>query len=146
MEGLFEAETAKRRRLPPNIRRLIVDLKAEYPPFNLNEIASVVGACFGRKIDVRSVRRVLNEEALPLKMGRNDPRYHEMEDSGERRTTIVELRVEGWSAKAIASYLDIHRYHGLPGSGEVQGGRYGRAKRQTPRAARRGEEGGSSGY
>ena len=31
MESLFEAETAKRRRLPPNIRRLVVDLKAEYP-------------------------------------------------------------------------------------------------------------------
>jgi len=109
MEGLFEAETAKRRRLPPNIRRLIVDLKAEYPPFNLNEIANVVGACFGRRIDVRSVRRVLEEEALPLKMGRNYPRYHEMEGPGERRAAIVELRVDGWSVKAIAGYLGIHR-------------------------------------
>lgn len=27
MEGLFEAEMARRRRLPPNIRRLIMDLK-----------------------------------------------------------------------------------------------------------------------
>lgn len=51
-EGLFETEKARRRRLPPNIRRLIVDLKAEYPPFNLNEIANVVRACFGRNVDV----------------------------------------------------------------------------------------------
>ena len=49
MEGLFETEKARRRRLPPNIRRLIVDLKAEYPPFNLNEIANIVRACFGRR-------------------------------------------------------------------------------------------------
>lgn len=108
MEGLFEAGKAKRRRIPPNIRRLIVDLKAEYPPFNLNEIANVVRACFGRKSDVRSVRRVLDAEALPLKLERNYPRYHEM-DVYERRAAIVELRVDGWSVKAIAGYLDVHR-------------------------------------
>jgi transposase len=79
MEGLFATEKAKRRKLPTNIRRLIVDLKAEYPPFNLNEIANIVGACFGRKPDVRSVKRVLDEEALPLKLERSYPRYHEME-------------------------------------------------------------------
>jgi len=108
MEGLFGAEAAKRRRLPPNIRRLVVDLKAEYPPFKLNEIANVVRACFGRKPDVRSVKRVLDEEALPLKLERNYPRYHEMAP-GEGRAAVVELRVDGWSAKAIAGYLGVHR-------------------------------------
>jgi putative transposase len=108
MEGLFESEAAKRRRLPPNMRRLIVDLKSEYPPFNLNEIANVVRACFGRKPDVRSVKRVLDEEALPLKLERNYPRYHQM-DAYERRAAIVELRVDGWSAKAIAGHLGAHR-------------------------------------
>src|SRR5215213_8518370 len=108
MKGLFGAKAAKRRRLPPNIRRLVVDLKAEYPPFNLNEIANVVRACFGRKPDVRSVKRVLDEEALPLKLERNYPRYHEM-DPGEGRAAVVELRVDGWSAKAIAGYLGVHR-------------------------------------
>src|SRR3712207_3879155 len=109
MESLFEAETAKRRRLPPNIRRLVVDLKAEYPPFNLNEIANIVRVCFGRRLDVRSVRRVLQEEAVPLKLGRNYPRYHEMQGPAERRAAIVELRVGGWNAKAIAGYLGVHR-------------------------------------
>ena len=33
MGSLFGAETARRRRLPPSIRRLVVDLKAEHPPF-----------------------------------------------------------------------------------------------------------------
>jgi len=109
MEGLFAAEKARRRRLPPSIRRLIVDLKAEYPAFNLNEIANVVRACFGRKPDVRSVRRVLDEEALPLKLERNYPRCHEMGDARERRAAIVELRVDGWSVKSIAGYLEVHR-------------------------------------
>ena len=111
IEGLLSTEKALKRRLPPNVRRLIVDLKVEYPPFNLNEIANVVRACFGRKPDVRSVKRVLDEEARPLKLERNYPRYHEMEAAspGEGRAAIVELRVDGWSAKAIAGYLGFHR-------------------------------------
>jgi putative transposase len=109
MEGLFDAPTAKRRKLPPAVRRLILDLKAEYPRFNLNEIANVVHACFGRRPDYRSVRRVLDEEPLPLKMVRRYPPYHEMEDAREGRAAIVELRLDGWSAKAIAGYLGVHR-------------------------------------
>jgi putative transposase len=111
MEGLFETEKARRRRLPPNIRRLIVDLKAEYPPFNLNEIANVVRACFGHRMDVRSVKRVLEEEAIPLKLERNYLPYHEMEAASpsQGRAAVVELRVDGWSAKAIAGYLGTGR-------------------------------------
>lgn len=111
IEGLLSAEKARRRRLPPSVRRLIVDLKAEYPPFNLNEIANIVKACFGRTTDVRSVRRVLDEEAIPLKLERNYPHYHEMEAAspGAGRAAVVELRVDGWSAKAIAGYLGIGR-------------------------------------
>jgi putative transposase len=108
MESFFDAPTAKRRRLPPAVRRLIVDLKSEYPRFNLNEIANVVRACFGRKPDVRSVQRVLDEEPLPLKIVRNYPTYHEAEDVRDSRAAIVELRLSGWSAKAIAGYLGVH--------------------------------------
>src|SRR5215216_5027273 len=108
MESLFDAPAAKRRRLPLAVRRLIVDLKAEYPRFNLNEIANVVRAAFGTKPDVRSVARVLQEEPLPLKIVRNYPPYHESEDPREGRAAIVALRLEGWSAKAIAGYLGVH--------------------------------------
>lgn len=109
MEGLFDAPTAKRRKLPPSVRRLILDLKAEYPRFSLNEIANAVHACFGRRPDYRSVERVLDEEPMPLKMVRRYPPYHETEDVREGRAAIVELRLDGWSAKAIAGYLGVHR-------------------------------------
>lgn len=59
---------SKRGRLPPSVRRLIVDLKAEYPRFNLNELANVVRAAFGTKPDVRSVARMLEKEPMPLNM------------------------------------------------------------------------------
>lgn len=45
-----------------------MDAKAEYPAFNLSEIANVVYVRFGRRPDVRSVRRVLEEEPIPLKI------------------------------------------------------------------------------
>ena len=109
MESLFASQTARQRKLPPAIRRLIVDLKAEHPPFNLNEIANVIRACFGRKPDVRSVGRVLAEEPVPLKIVRNYLPYHEIVDPREGRAAIVELRLSGWSAKAIAGYLAVHK-------------------------------------
>jgi putative transposase len=109
MESLIDAPTAKRRRLPPAVRRLIVDLKAEqHPAFNLNEIANVVHACFGRRPDYRSVARVLSEEPVPLKIVRNYPPYHEARDVREARAAVVELRLSGWSVKAIADYLGVH--------------------------------------
>jgi len=108
MESLFDAPTAKRRRLPPAVRRLIVDLKAEYPAFKLNEIANVVRASFGRRPDYRSVARVLEEEPMPLKIVRNYPPYHRTEDVRDARAAIVELRLSGWSAKAVAGYLGVH--------------------------------------
>ena len=49
MESLFDAPAANRKQLPPAIRRLVVDLRAEYPRFNLNEIANIVHVCFGRR-------------------------------------------------------------------------------------------------
>src|SRR5215213_961828 len=105
------SQTARKRKLPPTVRRFIVDLKAEHPPFNLNEIANVVQACFGRKPDVRSVARVLAEEPVPLKIVRNYPPYHEIADPREGRAAIVELRLSGWSAKAIVGfgYLGVHK-------------------------------------
>jgi putative transposase len=109
MESLFGSEHARRKKLPPAVRRLIVDLKAEHSAFNLNEIANVVHACFGRKPDVRSVKRVLDEEPVPLKILKNHPPYHETEDLREGRAAIVELRLSGWSVKAIAAYFGVHK-------------------------------------
>jgi hypothetical protein len=42
MDSLYSSEKARRKQLPPVIRRLIVDLEAEYPPFNTNEVANIV--------------------------------------------------------------------------------------------------------
>jgi hypothetical protein len=50
MESLFGSEAARgRQRLPPAMRRPVVDPKAEYPAFNPNEISRVCYERFGSR-------------------------------------------------------------------------------------------------
>jgi putative transposase len=109
MESLFGSGHARRKRLPPAIRRLVVDLKAEYPGFNPNEIANAVYVRLGRRPARKTVKRVLAEEPVPLRFVRRFPPYREIEEPAERRRAVVTLHAEGWSAKAIAGYLRVHR-------------------------------------
>ena len=108
MESLFGSEPARRKRLPDSMRRLIVDLKAEYLGFNANEIVNACYVRFGRSPARKTVKRVLAEEPTPLRFVRCLQPYHEMEESAERRRAVVALHAEGWSAKAIAGYLRVH--------------------------------------
>lgn len=109
MESLFGSEPAKRRVLPASLRRLVVDLKAEHPALNLNEIAGICYARTGRKPHPATVRSVLDEEPLPIKAFRRFPPYHEIPDGGERRKAVVALHYEGWANKSIARYLKVDR-------------------------------------
>lgn len=109
MESLFGSEPAKRRVLPPSVRRLIVDLKAEHPALNLNEIAGICYVRTGRKPHLATVRSVLDEEPLPIKAFKRFEPYHEIPDGRERRKAVVALHYEGWANKSIARYLKVDR-------------------------------------
>ena len=50
MRSLFGLPPTKRRMLPPRLRRLIVDLKAEHPALNLKEIARICHVRAGRVV------------------------------------------------------------------------------------------------
>ena len=107
MESLFGSEHARRKKLPPAIRRFVVDLKSEYPQFNLNEIANAVYVRFGRRPDHKTVRRILEEEPIPLRFVRRFPPYHEIPERRDGRAAVVALHADGWSAKAISGYLRV---------------------------------------
>jgi putative transposase len=112
MRSLFEPDippAPDRRMLPLGIRRAIVALKAEYPPFSLREIATICRECFDRPVGHHTVARVLRQEPVPLRPSRRFPRYHETADPIVRRKAIVDLYLEGWSVKAIAGYLATSR-------------------------------------
>ena len=105
MEGLLLLEAARRRRISLAMRRRIVELKVEYPRFSLGEIARICYVLFGKKPSKHTVKRVIEESPIPLLPPRRYASYHEMPAGKERRTPIVTLHAEGWTAKAIAGYL-----------------------------------------
>lgn len=107
MESLFGSEAGSRKRLPPSLRRLIVDLKAEHPGLNPNEISRVCYVRFGRRPARKTVKRVLEEEPLPLRFVRRFSPYHEIPERRDARTAVVALHADGWSVKAIARYLRV---------------------------------------
>lgn len=105
MMSLFASEPAKHRGLPPAMRRLIIDRKAEYPAFSFGEIARICYVAFGRRPSKHTVKRVLEEGPTPLMPVRRYPPYHEMPGGRKRREAIVELHADGWTVKAITGYL-----------------------------------------
>ena len=107
--GLFSTEDAKRQVLQPAIRRMIVDLKAEHPALNNNEIINIVYVRTGRRLGKHTPARVLAEEIVPLKLSRLFESYHEVADVRQAREAVVSLHLDGWSVKAIASYLKVSR-------------------------------------
>ena len=107
MESLFGSESARRRRLPPAMRRLILDLKSEHPGLNPSEISRVCYVRFGRRPARKTVKRVLAEEPLPLRFERRFLPYHEIPERRDRRAAVVALHADGWSAKAISGYLRV---------------------------------------
>src|SRR5215210_2540639 len=100
---------ARRQGLEPYIRRMIVELKAEHPKLNNNEISNIVYVCTGRRLGKHTPARVLADEVVPLKLSRLFEPYHETEDSRDRRDAVVALHLDGWSTKAVASYLGISK-------------------------------------
>ena len=112
MRSLFEAERVEPRpgaSLDPEVRRLILDLKSEYPPMRNNEIATICHVRFGRRPHGRTVERVLRESPASIRMFRRFEAYHEIEGVVERRKAIVALHSEGWNVKSIAGYLRTYR-------------------------------------
>lgn len=109
MRSLFGSEPAKRHVLPASLRRLIVDLKAEHPALNNNEIARICYVYSGRKPHLATVQNVLEEEPLPLRALRRFEPYHEIPEGRKRRKAVVTMHYEGWADKSIARYLKVDR-------------------------------------
>jgi len=112
MRSLFASDdppAPDRRSLPLGIRKAIVELKAEYPPLSLRQIATICRERFDRPVSHHTVKQVLATVPLPLHPPRRLPRYRDMPDPVQRRKAVVDLYLEGWSPTAIAGYLETTR-------------------------------------
>jgi putative transposase len=110
MQSLFEAEPVEdKRALPPAYRQAIVQLKAEYPAFRPNELATICETRFERRPSRATIQKILSTEPAPPTVARRFPRYGEMADPLDRRGAIVRLHAEGWNIASIAGYLETSR-------------------------------------
>ncbi len=112
MGSLFDdrAPIEKHKALPEQIRKAIIELKAEYPEFRPHEIATICYVRFGRSVSHHTVKRVLAEGPIPKQQRRRYEPYHRIPDPYDRRHAIVSLHAEGWNAKSIAAYLQTSRF------------------------------------
>jgi putative transposase len=113
MASLFHKERAPStetgRSLPPEMRQLIVDLKAEHSGFRPHEIATICFLHFERRPSDHTVKRILADGPKPSLSGRRYPPYAQIADGYERRHTIVDLHTQGWSVKTMSDYLQTSR-------------------------------------
>jgi putative transposase len=110
MQSLFEAEPVEdKRQLPAFIRQAIVQLKAEYPAFRPNELATICEVRFERRPSSHTIQKILATEPAPAEIQHRFPRYEEMADPSERRGAILRLHSEGWNVASIAGYLGTTR-------------------------------------
>jgi transposase len=100
------------RSLPTPLRQAILDLKAEYPGFNLRELATICYIQFGRRPSHHTVQRVLADgphAAPPAERARRYPPFAAIAEPAERRLAIVRLHAQGWNVQSIAAYLETSR-------------------------------------
>lgn len=110
MQSLFEAEPVEdKRALPPVYREAIVQLKAEYPPFRPNELATICQVRFERRPSRATIKKILSAAPAPEPVQRRFPPYAEMADPLDRRGAIIRLHAEGWNIASITGYLETSR-------------------------------------
>jgi putative transposase len=110
MASLFGPTKVERhRRLPEDIRRHILALKAEHPPFRVHEITTICWVQFGHRPSPHTVKRILAEAPQVPVATRRYPPYHRFADPAAARHAIYALHSEGWNKQTIADYLQINR-------------------------------------
>lgn len=102
------ATPPRRSTFPEEIRQAILDLKAEHPPFRLNELTTICYVRFGRRPDPDTVQKILAAGPIPTTIRRFAP-YAAITDPIDRRLAIVQLHADGWNIKSIAAYLQTSR-------------------------------------
>jgi len=114
MQSLFASEEQGGARetsktLPPDMRQLIVDLRAELPTMSWREIAEICYIRYGRRPAHHSVKHIASFGPPPSLKARRYQPWEMIPDPAERRLAVIRLHSEGWSITSIAEYLQTSR-------------------------------------
>lgn len=113
MRGLFdEREVLSRGRSVPDIvREEVLRLKTLYPPLHHRELANILYARSGCRIDHKTVAAIVRahppaiQHRLPLQGLR------EVKEPLALRVEVIKLYYQGWNIQSISGFLGISRKH-----------------------------------
>ena len=113
MRGLFdEREVLSRgRSVPDTVREEVLRLKALYPPLHNRELANIIYARSGCRIDHKTVAAIVRahppaiQHRLPLLS------LHDAKEALPVRAEAIKLYYQGWNIQSISGFLGISRKH-----------------------------------
>lgn len=114
MRGLFDEEPAlvpQRGTVSEAVRQEVLRLKTLYPPLHLREIANIVYATLGTRIDHKVVRRILDQQPVGLQGRLPLPKFHDYKEPYQARVEVIKLYYRGWNIKSISGFLGVSRQH-----------------------------------
>ena len=115
MLGLLDQRTTKSGRklqqFPEPLAAYILYLKQLYPPFYDREIVRIIARKFGYQTNHHTVKRFLEQHAIPVQLPLEWTTFHQFEDAYRARWTVVRMYYEGWHLTSIAGCLQLSRQH-----------------------------------
>lgn len=105
------ADSQGARPFPDPVAGYILYLKQLYPPLHYREIVRIVGRKFGHTTNHHTVKRFLDQHALPVQLPLPVTGFHQFDDAYRARWTVVRLSYEGWHQQSIAGCLKLSRKH-----------------------------------
>jgi hypothetical protein len=115
MLGLIDQRTTKAGRkahqFPDPVAAYILYLKQLYPPIYDREIVRIIKRRFGYHANHHTVRRFLDQYAIPVQLPLPWTTFHQFEDAYRARWTVVRMYYEGWHQTSIGGCLKLSRQH-----------------------------------
>ena len=115
MRGLFDQEMAETiprcGSVSEAVRQEVIRLKTLYPPLHLREIANIIYATLGARIDYKTVQSILQKQPVAVQKRLPLPKFHDYKDPYQARLEVIKLYYKGWNIQSISDFLSLSRRH-----------------------------------
>jgi len=114
MAGLFDDEPDVVPRcglVSEAVRHEVIRLKTLYPPLHLREIANIIYATIGARIDHKTVGRILQRHPIAVQPRLPLPKFGDYKEPYEARVEVIKLYYRGWNIQSISGFLGLSRKH-----------------------------------
>lgn len=85
------------------VRLEVLRLKTLYPPLHLREIANILYATLGARVDYKTVQRILQRHPVATQQRLPLARFRDATDPYAARVEVVKLYYQGWTFAASAA-------------------------------------------